>query len=69
MFDTYNELSIKCSECRERTRVEGIETIITSYDQTILVEMIDSDLCQKARSHLNNSFHSGLTQWTQWIFS
>ena len=39
VFDVYNEQSIKGSERRRRTKVDGIETIITGFDQPLPVEL------------------------------
>lgn len=60
VFDAYNEQSMECGKRRERTTVEGNEAIVTRYDQPVLVEMIDSDLFQQAKSHFNDSYHGGL---------
>ena len=58
VFDVYNEQSIKGSERRRRTKVEGIETIITGFDQPLPVEL--DRFWPKNKIALQQLF----TQWT-----
>ena len=59
-FGVYNEQSIKGSECRRRTKVEGIETIITGFDQPLPVELDRFWPVSKNKIALQQLF----TQWT-----
>ena len=60
VFDVYNEQSIKGSDRRRRTKVEGIETIITGFDQPLPVELDRFWPVSKNK----NAFQQPSTQWT-----
>ena len=60
VFDVYKEHSIKCSERRRRTKVEGIETMITDFDQPLPVEI--DRFWPVSRNKI--TFQQLFTQWT-----